>query len=196
MKSKLAKRSTITAVITAVVADQVSSWLKAVESKISYGKAFILVLHDIWHGIKWFLSFGVPVWVLILVFGALILTMVIIANRSRNTEPIVPLESYTSDLIEDVVWFWKLRKKYDDGLELDTDSLISRCPKCRRQLEFDCYHPESRQGFLVCTCGFRKMFWFTTQRELVNHIGYEIDRRAYSGEWNKFKERIATVYGN
>jgi hypothetical protein len=123
-------------------------------------------------------SFGTPLWALILVFLAGFVVRSWIAKTSKTS---IPETIYKRDHILGIDWQWG----YSSGEVVD---LVPICPQCKYQPPVHRFHigdyAAAGEGCLIqCDhCGFKKEFDFLTE-VLQDRITREIHRKIRTGEF-------------
>lgn len=167
-------------VTTAVLSTIISTPIVAYVKSQSFTDAFMSIFKWVAGLIRDILTFGVPVWVILL--GTLLYFKLIkpIGNAiTKSSEPL--FMSYTTDTIDDIQWEWEWYEYL--GKYNISSGIGAFCVRCSGTLvgTSDYYGPNK----LECeNCGFKKNINEHDHDQYVEKIKREIKRRARI----KFKE--------
>ena len=127
------------------------------------------------------LSYGVPVWIIIIIGVAYLFLIKMVKRFSANIEP--DFTSYTSDVLDDIHWEWGWFKSiYQGGYDFKGNSPVPICKRCQGYLVVRTrgYHIK----FLECeSCGFNKSLENSEFVEYQDKIKREIYRKVRTGQW-------------
>ncbi|MCG3089306.1 hypothetical protein [Sporosarcina cyprini] len=131
--------------------------------------------------IKKILSYGVPVWIIIIIGIAYLFLLKMVKSFSAKIEP--DFTSYTSDVLDDIHWEWAWFKSiYKEGYDFKGDTPVPICKRCQGYLVIG-----SRGyniSFLECeNCGFSKSLENLVFKEYQDKIKKEIYRKVRTGQW-------------
>lgn len=159
-------------VTTAVLSTVISTPIVAYVKSESFSEALVSIFNWMFNLIKSILTFGVPLWFLLLIvilYFKLVKPLLNFINR--NNKP--PFLNYTNDIIEDIRWEWEW---YDYLGKYNISSKIAAvCVNCNG------YLIGRRRDYnivLECEyCGFKKIINETNQEAYIDKIKREILRR-------------------
>lgn len=170
-------------VTTAVLSTVISTPIVAYVKSESFSEAFISIFNWIINLIKDILTFGVPLWVLMLIVIAYFMLVRPLAKLiEKNSKP--QFLDYTNDLIEGIRWEWQwinIYGKYDISTKM-----AAICTTCNGYLVFNKHSYYT--NILGCEhCGFKKDIGDRNPEEYLDKTKREIYRRVR----NKYKEESA-----
>ncbi len=136
------------------------------------------------------LEYTLPVWELILIsmipLTAVVAITAVIRRKRKQKEN--AWESYTEDDFLRILWNWE----YLYGSQVNYDSLVARCPKCKRKLITKASSDFLGSNFyLICfNCDYKTDTFDGKRRMLDELVVQMIDGRIHSGEYkNRLKRR-------
>lgn len=170
-------------VTTAVLSTVISTPIVAAVKSQSFSEALVSIFNWVFNLIKSILTFGVPLWVLLLIIIAYFKLVRPLAKLiERNSKPL--FVDYTNDVIEGIRWEWEwinIYGKYDISTKM-----AAICTNCNGYLVYN--RQSYRTNELVCEhCGFKKDIGDRSPEEYLDKTKREIFRRAR----NKYKEESA-----
>lgn len=125
------------------------------------------------------LTYGIPVWVLILIIGLGILILWIYLRFFDSEIP--NFLSYTEDIIFDIKWSWDWFKRSNGKYDMEVNQPVALCKDCSG------YIIVSYSYILHCeNCGFEKLIDMGAI-DYRDKARREIDRRIYNNEFLKAK---------
>ncbi|NEZ45450.1 hypothetical protein [Paenibacillus alvei] len=168
-----------TAVLSAIISTPIVAYVKSE----SFSEALVSIFNWLSNLIKSILTFGVPVWVLLLILIVYFKLIKPLSNFiNRNSKP--PFLDYTDDVIEGIRWEWEW---IDYWGKYDISSRMSAvCINCNGYLV--CKNVSYYTNTLECEhCGFKKDIGDRNHEEYFNKTKREILRRVR----NKYKDESA-----
>ncbi len=127
------------------------------------------------------LTYGVSVWILIIIAIIYFFLKKMVKRFSANIEP--DFTSYTSDVLDDIYWEWGwFQSIYQGGYDFKGNSPVPICKRCQGYLVVRTrgYHID----YLECeSCGFNKSLENLEFKEYQDKIKREIYRRVRIGQW-------------
>ncbi|OME41440.1 hypothetical protein [Paenibacillus odorifer] len=170
--------SVLTAVLSAIVTTPIVAYIKSQ----TFIQAFKTILSAVWWFIKVVLTFGIPVWVLLLIIGLFFLMIFILSKKPvQHVKP--DFTSYTEDNIEGIHWEWEWYQTYSGKYDLSSNSPVPTCSSCKGFLVLG--HHLYGGNHLVCeNCKVEKKLNDWSLEEYLERIKREIYRRVKAEEWN------------
>ncbi|WP_136603820.1 hypothetical protein [Paenibacillus dokdonensis] len=163
---------TITAFITLAITTPIVAYTRS----ISFSKS----LKAIWDWIVETLTFGIPLWIILLII-VIILTARRIFRSSPESKP--EFLNYTNDVIEGIKWEWSFYT-YGGKYDFNANTPIPICKNCNGYLvlDYDDYHNLK----LRCeNCTYKKQLSEWEFSDYQNKIKREIMRRIRTNSWKK-----------
>ncbi|MCR8641466.1 hypothetical protein NV379_02240 [Paenibacillus sp. N1-5-1-14] len=176
-----------------ITASVISSFiiLAIITPFVSYVKSIPLIesIKVIWEVILSVLNFGVPIWIIICFF--VVFWIIVKVLNSKSSTEIHPFNSYKEDIIEGVKWEWEWIKMYDGSYDVNKNTLVPTCKKCKGLLilkpDSGDYYYSDRQ-VLYCEHCDSKHKTLQDPEELINKVKREIIRKVRSGEWKLIED--------
>lgn len=163
---------TTTAFITLAITTPIVAYTKSI--------SFIKSLKTIWEWIISLLTFGIPVWIILLVVFVAVTVLRIINTLAKNKPDFL---DYKSDIVEGIKWEWEFYT-YGGKYNFSSPTPVPICRNCDGYLVLDNSHYHILK--LRCEhCSFEKQISEDNFSNYQEKIKREIFRRIRTNSWRK-----------